>query len=573
MGEKKMIKALEKLRIQQRLTRSSLITVAIASVASVITAIFLFYISGQYNHVLTYYAFPQGDLGIAMQELAEIRSSTRAVIGYEEADRIAAMVEEHDQAVENLQNQLPVIEATIVTDAGQQSYDQIVAAVDAYLKIDQEVISIGNTTDTELCKEAQTLEYEQLTPLYASARDAFEGFMDTNVALGDKSHAFLNTLQVILLLVTLVLVIVACVVAVKIGAKIARGISQPLDQLVRRLQTFAQGDLNAPFPEYQNDDEVGDIIKAVSDTTAKLSVILADLENLLVHMASGNFNVHTSCEQEYVGDYQPILAAIRQMNHQMDETLKEISSASEMVSAGASNLAEASQDLAEGATDQAASVEEMQATMDEVSSGLARTVKEINAAYEEAVRVAASAENSRSEMAVMTEAMDRISETSMKIGTVITEIEDIASQTNLLSLNASIEAARAGEAGRGFSVVADQIRTLAEQSAKAAVNTRSLIEGSIHEINVGSEAAEKTAGVLLQVVEAIHEIAETSKKLSESSAQQAEFMEQADAGIIRISEVVQSNSAAAEESSATSQELSAQAINMDELVGQFQLRE
>lgn len=507
-----------------------------------------------------------------MQELAEIRSATRAVIGYEEEDRIATMVQEHDQAVEDLQNRMPAIEATIVTDAGQQSYDEIAAALDAYLKIDQEVITIGNTTDTQLCKEAQTLEYEQLTPAYLSTREAFEGFMNTNIDLGNKSKVSLNTLKIILLLVTLVLVVLACVVAVKIGAKIALGISQPLDQLVKRLQTFAQGDLTAPFPEYQNDDEVGDILSAVSDTTETLSTIIGDLENMLGHMAGGNFDVDTSCEDQYFGDYEPLLVAMRQMNNQMDEVLKEIISASEMVTAGATNLAEASQELAEGATDQAASVEEMQATMDEISSGLGRTVQEINAAYEEAERVAASAEESRSEMAVMTAAMGRISETSMKIGTVITEIEDIASQTNLLSLNASIEAARAGEAGRGFAVVADQIRTLAEQSAKAAVNTRSLIEGSIHEINIGNEAAEKTASVLLQVVEAIHAIAQTSKELSESSAQQAESMTQADAGITRISEVVQSNSATAEESSATSQELSAQATNMDELVGQFQLK-
>lgn len=567
-----MIKALEKLRVQQRLTRSSLITVAIASIASVITAIFLFYISGQYNHVLTYYAFPQGDLGIAMQELAEIRSATRAVIGYEEEERIAAIAKEHDQAIENLQKQMLVIEETIVTDVGQQAYDKIVAAVDAYLKMDQEVMAIGNTTDTELCKQAQTMAYEQLAPVYESARDAFEELMDTNIALGDKSHVFLNTLKVILLIVTLVLVIAACVIAVKIGTKIALGISQPLDRLVERLRTFAQGDLNAPFPEYQNDDEVGDILNAVSDTTMKLSTIFADLENMLGHMADGNFDIDTSCEQEYVGDYQPLLEAMRQMNNQMDETLKEIISASERVSAGAANLAQASQELAEGATDQAASVEEMQATMDEISSGLGRTVKDIHAAYEAAGNAADSAENSRSEMVVMTEAMGRISETSMKIGTVITEIEDIASQTNLLSLNASIEAARAGEAGRGFAVVADQIRTLAEQSAKAAVNTRSLIEGSIHEINVGNEAAEKTASVLQQVVEAIHAIAETSKGLSESSTRQAESMEQADAGITRISEVVQSNSATAEESSAISQELSSQAKNMDELVGQFKLK-
>ena len=172
----------------------------------------------------------------------------------------------------------------------------------------------------------------------------------------------------------------------------------------------------------------------------------------------------------------------------------------------------------------------------------------------------------------MAEAMNRISETSLKIGTVITEIEDIASQTNLLSLNASIEAARAGEAGRGFAVVADQIRTLAEQSAKAAVNTKELIEGSIHEVKVGNEATERTEKVLVGVVDAIQGIAKTSKKLSEDSKQQAESMEQANAGVTRIADIVQSNSATAEETSATSEELSAHATSMDEIVSRFTLR-
>ena len=148
-------------------------------------------------------------------------------------------------------------------------------------------------------------------------------------------------------------------------------------------------------------------------------------------------------------------------------------------------------------------------------------------------------------MSVMVEAMNRISETSEKIGSVITEIEDIASQTNLLSLNASIEAARAGEAGKGFAVVADQIRTLAEQSAKSAVNTRELIEESIREIEVGNKAAERTEKVLVEVVEAIHQLAD----------------------------IIQSNSATAEETSATSEELSAQATSMDEIVARFSLTE
>ena len=173
----------------------------------------------------------------------------------------------------------------------------------------------------------------------------------------------------------------------------------------------------------------------------------------------------------------------------------------------------------------------------------------------------------------MMEAMERINETSQKIGNIIAEIEDIASQTNLLSLNAAIEAARAGDAGRGFAVVADQIRNLAEQSAKSAVNTRELIEGSIHEVEVGNEAAQRTSQVLADVVNEIHVIADTSKMLSEITTQQAVSMEQAEQGVIRIAEIVQSNSATAEETSATSEELSAQAVSMDELVARFVLRE
>lgn len=568
-----MLEKLEKMRIQKRLTVSSLITVLIASVAAIIAAILLFVVASQYNKVLTNYAFLQGDIGQAMADLADVRSATRGAIGYSEQSQIDQMVEIHDQAVEDLQAALPEIKKSIVAKAGEKDYNNIVATLDNYLEVDAKILKMGATTDAEQSKKAQDAAFDELAPAYATASEAFQGLMDDNISLGDKTHSSLQKMELIMLLLIIVIIVAACILATKIGGKIAQDIAQPMDDLARRLETFAQGDLTSPFPEYHNDDELGEMVQSVTDTTTKLSVIFADMENLLGQMSNGNFNIQTSCEEEYTGDFRPLLDSIREMKIQIDGTLKEVREASEMVSAGALNLAEASQALAEGATDQAASAQQMQATIDEITNGLNNTVDQTNDAYAEAERVAGEAESSRNEMSVMVEAMNRISETSEKIGSVITEIEDIASQTNLLSLNASIEAARAGEAGKGFAVVADQIRTLAEQSAKSAVNTRELIEESIREIEVGNKAAERTEKVLVEVVEAIHQLADNSKGISETSVQQAESMGQADAGVTRIADIIQSNSATAEETSATSEELSAQATSMDEIVARFSLTE
>ena len=181
-------------------------------------------------------------------------------------------------------------------------------------------------------------------------------------------------------------------------------------------------------------------------------------------------------------------------------------------------------------------------------------------AYDEAYKYAEIAEGSRGDMEVLVQAMSRINETSEKIGAIITQIEDIASQTNLLSLNASIEAARAGEAGKagkGFAVVADQIRNLAEQSAKSAVDSKALIEAAIHEVGDGNMYAEKASTSLREVVDGIQAIADSAKKIKEISIEQADSMEQVEATAERIAEAVQNNSAAAQETSATSEELTA----------------
>ena len=314
-------------------------------------------------------------------------------------------------------------------------------------------------------------------------------------------------------------------------------------------------------------------MSGVSAMSDRIRVIIKDSGRMLNEMSEGNFAIDTECEEVYTGAFTDLLTGIRKMNEEIDTTVRGVDDASGQVLTGSTNLAEAAQSLAEGATDQAASGEEMQATINELTSGIKTTAEELGTAYDEAYKYAEIAEGSRGDMEVLVQAMSRINETSEKIGAIITQIEDIASQTNLLSLNASIEAARAGEAGKGFAVVADQIRNLAEQSAKSAVDSKALIEAAIHEVGDGNMYAEKASTSLREVVDGIQAIADSAKKIKEISIEQADSMEQVEATAERIAEVVQNNSAAAQETSATSEELTAQATTLSGMVSVFKFRQ
>jgi len=568
-----MFKNLQRMRIGKRLKTSSLITLLLTSIAAVTAVIVMSVIIYRYNYTLTYYAFPQGDIALAMNEYAEVRSATRAIIGYDEEEDIAVVEAQHDEAMEEVGRMMENIQKSMVTAEGKAAFDKMTAALEAYFEKDAEVVELGKSTDPEQSALAQQMAIDELTPLYNAADEAFSELMDINVEKGDTEQNRLFTIAIIFIIFIVLMIVIAFVISNKISTATAKGIVEPMHQLIDRLNGFAQGDISSPFPVNEKEDEIADMVSAVSSTTKKIQTIVSDMDDLLGKMANGNFDIHSSCAEEYVGEFQGLLEAVKTMNYQMSDTLNDIKGAADMVSAGSTNLAEASQALAEGATDQAASIEELQAMVSEISVSLGRTTDEANSAYEKATQCAEETKRSHNEMEVMVDAMNKISETSKNIGNIIVEIEDIASQTNLLSLNAAIEAARAGEAGRGFAVVADQIRNLADQSAKSAVSTKQLIEESVSKVEIGNQAAARTSETLLNVVGLMQTIADSSKDICEMVAQEAESVEQADQGIIRISEVVQSNSATAQETSATSEELSAQAISMDEIVGKFILRE
>lgn len=562
----------KKEKIEKRLIRSFFSVASITAVAAFVGLIVIIVMSNRYSYALNNFGFAQGDIGRAMFEFADVRSSLRAAIGYDNQDAIDAVVQQHNEKIAVFEECFQDVEKTIVSEDGRTSYDAIKAELEAYWMLDAEIMKLGATTDRELCRQAQEMALNDLTVAYNSIYDKLEGLLDVKVNEGNKLSSVLTIVSWILVAVIVAVVVVSMFISMRLGGHIARKIAIPLRELGGRLESFAVGDLSTPFPEINTSDEVEDMGRHAAHMADNLSAIIYDMEEVLGEMARGDYTVRSKIHEKYTGDFQKIFQSMRGLRNQMTETLCSIGEASEQVQIGSGHLADASQGLAEGATEQAGAVEELHATISDITETMERTAESADESYVKAQQYADSADNSREEMNTMMAAMGRINETSSKIGDIISEIESIAAQTNLLSLNASIEAARAGEAGRGFAVVANEIRELADQSAKAAVDTRDLIESSIREVTEGNHAAERASEAIQTVVDGIKQIADFSKDLKIMIDDQTESMRQAEVGVNQISEVIQNNAATAQEASATGQELSAQAITLDELVGQFKLK-
>ena len=317
--------------------------------------------------------------------------------------------------------------------------------------------------------------------------------------------------------------VISLVLGVILSIVIARGFSLPLGQAVAVLEQVADGDLTVSL-DVDTRDEVGRMAGALNRAVEKLN-----------------------------------------------STLQEVADSAANASSSSQQLAAAAENIASGAQEQAASLEETSASLEEITAAVRQSADNANQASQLAACSKDSALQGQDVVTNAITAMSEINAASAKISDIISTIDEIAFQTNLLVVNAAVEAARAGDEGRGFAVVASEVRSLAQRSAVAAKEIKVLIQDSLRKVDAGSGLVNRSGETLHGIVGSVKRVTDIVGEIAAASGEQSTGIEQVNTAMTQMDQVTQSNSAQTEELSATAQSLSEQSAHLMELVSTFTL--
>ncbi len=398
---------------------------------------------------------------------------------------------------------------------------------------------------------------------YMPVRDTEQNIIGMVFAGRDRSKAFRYILvRTIFIILIAVLNYIGCVI-VSVTVTNKRFL-RPLRKLTAAARELARGNIDLEIQK-ESDDEFGDL--------AESFMLLVDNTKKQAHVAEKMAEGDLTVAYQPVSEVDVMGHAITSMIHDNNQNLSAINLVSERMAEGAKEIADASQSLANGTMEQASAVEGITASIKDIAGSAEVNAHNAGNANELAQKTREEAAYGNEQMQKMKMAMDEINASSQDISKIMKIIDDIASQTNIISLNASVEAVRAGVHGKGFAVVAEEIRSLAAKSTEAAKNSAEMIEDSIKKTAAGSKLAVETAAALETILSSVENMTSLISEIAEASVDQSDSVQVVDTGIVQIKDVLQTNSATSQQSAAASAELSNLAIELKKAVDKYKLRQ
>ena len=398
--------------------------------------------------------------------------------------------------------------------------------------------------------------------------------------------------------------VVALIIAFGAIAWLIGALSRPVEAMTRAMARLASGDLNVAIPAIGRRDEIGHMADAVltfkqnaeekvrleaeaevqraaaeqariaqaerdAEAARQQAQVVDGIAAGLDRLSSGQlaFRLNTA----FAPEYEKLRADFNAAMTQLQSTMRVIVDRSSAIGASAHEISQASDDLSRRTEQQAASLEETAAALEQITATVARSAE---GAIEAGGVVDGARQEATAGQAVVGRAivaMGEIEQSSNEIGNIIGVIDEIAFQTNLLALNAGVEAARAGEAGRGFAVVASEVRALAQRSAEAAKEIKTLISASSRQVGEGVSLVGDTGHALERIAEQITRLTAIAREISASSQEQSSGLQQVNIAVAQMDQVTQQNAAMVEESTAASHSLAQDARELDRMMGQFSL--
>lgn len=525
----------------------------------------LFILTDKYRAALDDYGFSQGDVGkvgiVFQGECVLSRDIILADDKVRQDEAVAALKANRENFHNILSNAMKFIQAPEVVEA----LSQISGEYESFRQIVDDATALAQSGERE--QALQKLE-NQADELATSIEKKINDAMDVTLARGKEIAARINAVRTVMTVLVLVFALAVIMVSLGVSRAIVKQIREPIQNMLESARRISMGDLAVEL-EASSRDEIGSLAAAFQEMVMHFRGYISAIRSVTAGMEAHRLDMAVT--EEFYGEFSQIKDSLNNTIQSMNQAFREMSGAAGQVRQKSEQTAEQAKTLEDNTTEQAGIVEELVASLSLITEKVNENAKDARSAEELSKSTSDIADKGSDNMKQMVDAIGQINASTDKIQVIIKTIQDIASQTNLLSLNAAIESARAGEAGRGFAVVADEIRGLADESQRAAETIVGLIDECARASENGVRIVNETADTLNRIVEGIRQSGEIVSRISEVSENQAVSLSEASNGVGGIAELMQTNMSLSEESAGAAQELLRQSELLKDYIQQFRL--